>query len=124
MKKKHVKHTNSYLIADMQRDVETVEKLLRKLGIPITYPDLSHELTPMIGHTKGNTSNNRKKIKRHHGKELAKVWSHLHSLLPEDVRDRGEMFLARSNRHATQHMSLSRSDTEDEDDGFSIHDFT
>jgi hypothetical protein len=71
--KKSSKHTNSKSVSQLVQSIKTLEKDRRKQGVPITYPnDLEHEYTPMIGHTKGNTSSNRKVIKHHQVKELKK----------------------------------------------------
>lgn len=86
--KKKSKHTNSTSVNDLVMEIKALENQLRKLDIAVTYPDnLQHDHTPMIGHTKGNTSNNRKVIKRHQVTELTKVVTHLRSLLPAEASE-------------------------------------
>lgn len=75
------KHVNSNAIEALRQRIEHLESQLQQRNIPITYPILNHEKTPMIGHTRGNTANNRKVIKRHQQLELQRVVRHLEELL-------------------------------------------
>jgi hypothetical protein len=85
-KKKTQKHGNSANVDELKVSVQTLEAALRALGSPITYPELAHNHTPMIGHTRGNTASNRQVIKRHQLKELKKVEDHLQWLLSSATR--------------------------------------
>ena len=84
-KQKKCKHTNSSTINQLVSEVKHLEKELKRIGIAVVYPEQNHEQTPMIGHTKGNTSSNRKVIKKHQRQELEKVVAHLAGLLPNGI---------------------------------------
>ena len=117
-KQKKRKHTNSSNMNQLISEVKHLEKELKRIGIAVVYPEQIHEHRPMIGHTKGNTSSNRKVIKKHQRQELEKIVVHLAGLLPN-----GTNFLATLRRSGSseatldQDVHVSESDSESEEDG-------
>ena len=88
--KKHDKHSNSGKVRGLEEQVRALEEQLRRRGVCPQYPTQQHEHTPMLGHTRGNTANNRRVIKRHQEKELKNVVQHLRALLTSSVTDEDE----------------------------------
>ena len=116
-KQKKCKHTNSSDINQLASEVKHLEKELKRIGIAVVYPEQIHEQRPMIGHTKGNTSSNRKVIKKHQRQELEKIVAHLAGLLPN-----GTIFLATlrsggSKSTLDQAIHVTESDVESEENG-------
>lgn len=76
-------HTNSRNIEQLRRDVQSLELQCRRSNVPISAPDDASEIdpTPMLGHTKGNTKSNRKKIKHAQQVLLVRTRAHLEAIL-------------------------------------------
>eukprot|EP01126_Amoeba_proteus_P059662 TRINITY_DN780_c0_g1_i4.p1 TRINITY_DN780_c0_g1~~TRINITY_DN780_c0_g1_i4.p1 ORF type:complete len:111 (-),score=25.04 TRINITY_DN780_c0_g1_i4:1978-2310(-) len=82
------KHVQSKQVTVLLTEIRAMEEELKRLSIPVTYPnDLPHIGIPMLGHTKGNTKNNRKKIKHQQKQILEKIHVHLTELLPDGCPD-------------------------------------
>lgn len=77
-----MKNQNSKKLNEKIKKIEGYEKILKLNGIYYGYPDLVLQPDePMLGHTKGNTKNNRKKIKKHQEEILTKILAYLEELL-------------------------------------------
>ena len=76
-------HVNSMSIKALTHSITSMEAEMGARGIPVTYPDHNHDHTPMIGHAKGNTSSNRRVIKKHQLRVLSRVAQHLEHILRE-----------------------------------------
>jgi len=100
---KKTKHINSSPINQLVSDIKSLEKELKRVGIAIAYPDQEHEHTPMIGHTKGNTSSNRKVIKKHQRQELERIVAHLVGILPN-----GETFISMLRSGSSPDSDIAR----------------
>lgn len=76
-------HTNSRNIDQLRRDVQSLELQCKRSNVPISAPDDASEIdpTPMLGHTKGNTKSNRKKIKHAQQVLLVRTRAHLETIL-------------------------------------------
>jgi len=81
-KSKFEKHrAHSITVTNLFDRIQELEHELRRRDIAIEYPDQSHDHTPMIGHTRGNTRSNRKVLKAHQEREMSLIIAHLESLL-------------------------------------------
>lgn len=80
---RRVVHTNSRNVDELRRDLEALESQCRRANVPISAPEEASEIdtTPMLGHTKGNTKSNRKKIKHAQQVLLLRARVHLERLL-------------------------------------------
>jgi hypothetical protein len=114
-KQKKCKHTNSSDINQLVSEVKHLEKELKRISIAVVYPEQIHEHRPMIGHTKGNTSSNRKVIKKHQRQELEKIVAHLAGLLPNGTNFLATLRSGGSKSTLYQDVHVTESDEESED---------
>jgi hypothetical protein len=94
---------------------EELEKKLRQLDLAPVLPDLAPEpsrSTPMLGHTKGNTKSNRKKIKSTQVHMLEQIVKALEGQLREalegkedlDEDESSEYFISQSDEESNQSL--------------------
>lgn len=99
---------------ELRRDVQALELQCRRANVPISAPEEASEIdpTPMLGHTKGNTKSNRKKIKHAQQVLLVRTRAHLERLLQSKGIDPCTIDAATVER-----TTNSNSDDDDEDSG-------